>query len=67
MKHRLVLGFATRTLGEAATPCLKTRNAPDKTRDPGSTTFGGHRLQLRENEGEIIVERACTEFATPLT
>jgi hypothetical protein len=35
----------------------------DKTRDAGSTAFGGHRGQFRENESERKVEPACTGFA----
>jgi hypothetical protein len=42
---------------------LNDGQRPDKTRYAGSTAFGGHRLQFRENESERKVEPACTGFA----
>jgi hypothetical protein len=63
MKYRLMLDRTARTQGVFAKLLLNHEQRPDKTRHAGSTAFGGHRLQFRENESERIAEHACTGFA----
>src|SRR5665213_3029574 len=63
MKHRLAWS-RRESSGELCGEPLSGAHRPDKTRYAGSTAFGGHRLQFRENESERIVGHACTGLHT---